>query len=542
MRRYILFISIFILSSGLSISQWVQNFNGPDNGSDAATCVTIDNSNNIIAGGYCTSSRGDKDIAVVKYTSGGTLIWSYIYNGHGNTEDRPYGIIVDQLNNVIITGSSSDDYCTFKLSPQGNFSWMRKYADPNGGEDRTYGIIVDNLNNVIITGSSYGGPVSGNDIYTIKYDPAGNELWSYRYNGSGSGEDRPYGIIVDQQNNIYVTGTTFTSASLSLDYITMKVSAIGLPLWNAYYNGTGGGEDRSYGIITDQPGNNVFITGTSTGAVTGPDFVTIGYDLNGNEVFNKRFNSSGNNDDIARAIAFTTNNDIIVSGVSRTGSSLGTEDILTVKYSITGNELWNDRYNGSGNNTDVPYKVVTPQNSSSYISVVGYTTGSSQKDILLLSYSNSGNLNREVVINGSGNKDDAAVDGVSISNDLVFTGYETRQNSNTDFITSLSIESYLTEIIRDPVNTPSSFRLYQNYPNPFNPETKIKFDVPRDAMINITVYNSTGQQAAVLVNRIMQAGSYEINFRAENLSTGVYFCTLKAGDNYVQTNKLLIVK
>jgi hypothetical protein len=537
--RFLLILLLFI--AGVN-AQWVQNFNGPDNGNDAATCVIIDDDNNIIVGGYCSSSRGDDDMAVVKYNSNGGLLWSYIYNGTGNTEDKPYGIIVDQANNIIITGEASEDFCTIKLNPLGAVTWIRKYADPDLGIDKAYGIIVDNFNNIIVTGSSYGGAANGNDILTIKYDPQGNQQWSYRFNGSGSEEDRPYGIIVDQQNHIVFTGTTFSAASLSLDYVTMMLDNDGLPLWTKYYNGPVNGEDRSYGIITDQAGQDIFITGASMGTGSGFDFVTIGYNNNGNQLFNTRYNSSGNNADIAGSITFTNNNELVVTGISRTGAVTGTEDVLTIRYEQNGNEKWVRRYNGSNNSSDAAYKVVIPENSNSYVSVVGYTTGTSGKDILLLSYSNSGNLNREYILNGSGNKDDAAVDGISISNELVFAGFETRLNSNMDFITSLSSESYLTEIIRDPVTVPSSFKLYQNYPNPFNPETKIKFDIPDESFVNITIYNSSGKEAAVLVNRTMEPGTYNILFRSGSLSSGIYFCRIKAGNSFVQTNKLMIVK
>lgn len=542
MKKNIQYIILFFLSTGILQSQWIQNFNGPDNGNDAANCVLIDNDNNIIVSGYCKSARGDDDMAVVKYSSNGGFLWSYIYNGTGNTEDRPYGIIVDQSDNIIITGESSADFCTIKFDPLGTVTWIRKYADPNSGIDRAYGIIVDNLNNIIITGSSYGGPANGNDILTIKYDPQGSQVWSYRFNGSGNNEDRPYGIIVDQQDNIVFTGTTFSSSSLSLDYITMMLSPGGIPLWTRLYNGSGSSEDRSYGIITDRTGTDIFITGASMGLGSGFDFVTIGYDSGGTEIFNKRFNSADDNDDIAGSLALTTNNEIIVTGISRISFLEKSEDVRTIKYEQDGTERWNKSYNGSGNSSDAAFKVVTPQYSNSYASVIGYTTGSNGKDILVLSYSNVGNLNREYIINGSDNKDDEALNGVSVANELVFTGYETRLNSHEDFYTSFFFSENLTEINRNPVGIPSSFKLYQNYPNPFNPETKIRFDIPRESMVNITIYNSAGQQAAVPVNRTMEPGAYEILFRAGNLSSGVYFCVLKTENGYRQANKLLIIK
>ena len=540
-------ICSLLLFSGTLVAQWTQ-YHGSPNRNDEASCITLDNQNNIIVGGFTITANGDADMAIIKYSQNGGLQWQYFYNNNnGNYEDRAYGIVVDQNDNIFITGytsENSDDFCTIKLTASGTVGWVRKFD--GGGEDRAYGIVVDNLNNIIVTGTSYRGPSTGIDIFTRKYDAAGNQLWSYTYNGTGNGEDRPYGIIVDQSDNIIITGTTYSLSSISLDYLTFQLSPSGSLVWADIYNGSGGGEDRAYGIVTDQADGKIFVTGMSQGIGSGFDYLTRGYDSYGALLFSKDFNGTGNSDDIARSITHTTNNEIVITGSSRSGPATGSENILTIRYDENGDLLWSVCDSGTTNNTDIAYKVVTPQNSNNYVTVLGYTTGISGKDILLLSYSNTGNLFRKYIINGSGNKNDIAYDGISINNDLVYAGFVTNSNNNTDFITSLITQSLLTEVIKDPEIIPVSFKLYQNYPNPFNPETKIKFDIPSGLGSGITVslkvYDILGNEISTPVNRFLEAGSYEITLKADNqMSSGIYFYTLKAG-GFIQTNKLIVLK
>jgi PKD repeat protein len=90
-------------------------------------------------------------------------------------------------------------------------------------------------------------------------------------------------------------------------------------------------------------------------------------------------------------------------------------------------------------------------------------------------------------------------------------------------------------------STPSGFNLYQNYPNPFNPETIITYQVPEFNHVEIKVYDMLGCEVATLVNQKQNAGIYKTRFKGTNLSSGIYFYKIRAG-NFVKTNKMVLMR
>lgn len=88
---------------------------------------------------------------------------------------------------------------------------------------------------------------------------------------------------------------------------------------------------------------------------------------------------------------------------------------------------------------------------------------------------------------------------------------------------------------------PSEFALRQNYPNPFNPGTTISFDVPRKSFIGLRVFNTLGEEIAILVNEVLDAGTYEVQFDASKLASGMYFYDLRSGD-FHSTKKLVLMR
>lgn len=88
---------------------------------------------------------------------------------------------------------------------------------------------------------------------------------------------------------------------------------------------------------------------------------------------------------------------------------------------------------------------------------------------------------------------------------------------------------------------PESYLLEQNYPNPFNPSTKIGFRIMKSGFARLTIFDISGREISVLINNELKSGNYEVNWNAENCSSGIYFYTLKINE-FTNTKKMLILK
>ena len=102
-------------------------------------------------------------------------------------------------------------------------------------------------------------------------------------------------------------------------------------------------------------------------------------------------------------------------------------------------------------------------------------------------------------------------------------------------------QPFITSIYHDESNYPSGFYLEQNYPNPFNPSTTINYSIPSSEFVTLKVYDVLGNKVATLVDEYKFAGSYEIDFDASQLSSGVYFYKLQAG-RFVEIKKMMLIR
>ncbi len=107
--------------------------------------------------------------------------------------------------------------------------------------------------------------------------------------------------------------------------------------------------------------------------------------------------------------------------------------------------------------------------------------------------------------------------------------------------TDIAFNLISTGVKEVSAQTPKGFALEQNYPNPFNPSTKISYSLKNTEKVYLSVFNTLGQEIAVLVNDTQNAGSHEVMFSASNLPSGTYFYRLQTGAN-VETKKMLLIK
>jgi uncharacterized delta-60 repeat protein len=415
---------------------WVARYDGPGNGDDAATSLATDSTGNVYVTGSSEDSLTSLDYATIMYDAAGNEIWVARFDGPASGDDAATSIAVDTTGNVYVTGSSPDsltagDYATIKYDEYGNELWVILFDGPVGGEDAATAVAVDSAGNVYVTGASRDS-LTADDYATIKYDPAGSELWVARYDASTLDlNDRAWATAVDTAGNVYVTGQTFVS-DVSSDYSTLKYDSAGFKMWSARYDGPGNGVDAAYDLDVD-PAGSVYITGESEGNGTDYDYATIKYDVDGNETWVARYDGPSNLEDHSYAMAVDSAGNVYTTGASE-GSGTG-YDYATIKYDAYGSEIWVARYNGPGNIADYAEAIAVDSNGNVY--VTGYSNGTtSASDYATIKYDALGNEIWVARYNGPGNNVDYAYSmALDDSGNVLVTGDSWGSGTGHDYAT-----------------------------------------------------------------------------------------------------------
>ncbi len=524
--------------------KWLARYDGIQHGYDMIYDLTVDNSGNVYVTGSSQKSGAGQDYQTIKYNSEGIVQWTASYNDILNLHDQAYSIAVDNSGNVYVTGGSfgngtERDYLTIKYNSEGDTLWTRRYNGPGFDLDEAIAIVLDDSNNVYITG--YSENADNLDYFTIKYDSTGNQIWGARYIGDGNiSENRPHDLVIDGNGYIYVTGESSSSlGSPNLDsYATIKYDQSGDTVWTARYHGPGvNGLSQASALALDDSGN-VYVTGRSDPSSAfglNFDIVTVKYNSDGDELWVDRYNGPGNSSDAGNDVALDPHGNIIVTGFSVGTSSA---DLFTIKYTPQGDTIWTARYSEpTGQN--LANKLAIDEAGNIY--VTGFSRGiSSFRDFVTIKYNSSGMVQWIETYNGPGNGDDESLlICLDQSDNIYIAGSSTGSGTNLDF----AIIKYVPDVvnINEAILSVNEFALGQNYPNPFNPTTTIRFAIPESGNVKLKVYNIIGQQVAELVNGYKEAGVHTINFNAKNLNTGIYIYKLVA-NGLVQSKKMMLVK
>ena len=189
-----------------------------------------------------------------------------------------------------------------------------------------------------------------------------------------------------------------------------------------------------------------------------------------------------------------------------------TDDIVPV-------ELTSFTFNVSGNNINLNWQTASEKNNQGF-QVQRKTTGSFQT----IGF-----------INGAGTTTKSQ--SYSYSDRNLEPGTYTYRLNQVDFDGTTYASEELSIIIDKPV----TYTLEQNYPNPFNPTTQINYSVAERGNVSLVVYDLLGKEVANLVNEVKEPGSYQVNFNASNLPSGIYAYRIQSG-NFVQTKKMMLIK
>jgi len=516
---------------------------------DGGQSVSIDNGGNIyVTGGFCSSSINfgaytltnasvSCDFFLVKYDAIGNVLWAKSAGGAG--DENGYSVSTDNAGNVYVTGyfkspsisfgsytllnagTNSFDIFLVKYDANGNVLWAKSAG--GASDDVGHSVFANSGGNVYVTGSSSSPSISFgsdtltnaglDDIFLVKYDANGNELWAKRTGGSGG--EIGYGVSSDSGGNVYITGYFGSQSLIFGSYTLLNAGANGLDIFLAKYDangnvlwaksaGTAYYFDFAYFVTTDS-GGNVYVAGyfdspsisfgsyTLTNAGVGDsDIFLVKYDANGNVLWAK--SAGGALKDIACSISTDNGGNVYVTGFfgspsisfgSYTYTNAGVFDIFLVKYDASGNVLW--AKSAGGADYDVGLSVSADSAGNGYIT--GYFDSPS----------------------------------ISFGSDTL-----TNAGARNIFVTKINGVVGIEEISRN--NTCVNI-----FPNPFTTSSTLQVSKSLQSA-TLVIYDIIGKE----VKRMEGLSGKEIIIQRESMKSGMYFYLLMDKQGVVGNGKMVV--
>lgn len=421
---------LFCLAANGQVSQqWATPYNGAANQSDQGKAIAVDASGNVYVTGRTTNGSGSFDILTIKYNSLGVQQWATPYNGTGNGDDIGRAIAVDGAGNVYITGQAlvagvGMDMVTIKYNALGVQQWAQLYNGPANFDDDGVALKLDASANVYVAGWRNNASFT-EDYVTVKYSPAGAQLWMNFYNHTANSNDLATDIGIDASGNVFTTGQSRNSA-FDYDYATIKYSSLGTQQWVYRYD-SGSGDDIAYALTVDGS-SNVIVTGSN--ALNSGDCMTIKYNSAGIQQWATPYNGPAGNGEVPLDITADASGNIIIAGYTFTATSA---DYVTIKYNSAGVQQWAMNFNGTSNGDD--YALNMALDGSGNIYVVGYSTVGSNYDYATVKYTAAGTEAWRINYNYNNNSDLGLAIAVDASNNVYITGQATFTGANWNYAT-----------------------------------------------------------------------------------------------------------
>ena len=523
-------LSFLFTDPGLSqtTQQWTQTYNGPENYIDYSEDIAGDSDDNVYVTGISNNFY-----ATIKYNSAGQEIW---VRRETNREGKGKCIVTDDSGNVYVTGYMTQistfnrEIVTIKYNTDGVMQWQKSFYEPNSLYNYPEDMCMDNSGNICITGFTVDS--MDREYVTLKYNSNGTEIWSDTYGYSpDTSYCEAYSIAVSNSGNIFVTGVT-SSHTASAAMTTLKYSASGILLWARTYS-----EPASYTVsykVAADDYENIYICGIMTDFKTQETYFTaVKYDSSGDQQWVRQYFNDQSTYASASTLTLDNTGNVYVTGYVRIPPV--SANCLTIKYNPSGDQIWTRQYQGPENDSYlISADIAADQESNIYITGYdNYRVGT-----FTVKYNSAGDLIWSLIKNQT----------VLVrTNKILLDSYNNIYLTGSVFLTGQNYNFYTTKysqtvgISLEFNSIPSIFYLKQNYPNPFNPSTNLEFGISNLEFVSLKVYNSIGIEVADLVNEIKPAGRYKVTFDGSNLSSGIYFYKLEAG-NFTETKRMILLK
>lgn len=479
-------------------------------------------------------------IAVSMFLWSGTLfaqipdtLWTRTYGGP--ELELGYSAIQATDSNYIICGckhyeTDIVDIMLLKVNTNGDTVWCRTYGSPDLDFGRSVQETYDG--GFLIAGSTYHNTAGEADLLLVKTNNIGDIVWTKTYGGP----EIDYATSLQKAvgGGYIVAGNTGLYDQGDMDIWLLRIDENGDTLWTQTYGDNG--QEIAEGIETTSDNGYVIIGSTDSFGLGSTDVYLVRTNSVGDELWARTYGDVRS--DRGNYVLQTYDGGYIIAG-GRTPIDAGQLDLYLIKTDEIGDTLWSKMYGGVG--TDEATSLF--QTSDRGYLVVGFTSsfGAGNADVYLLKTDENGDTVATTTYGGA-NWD---------------SGHSLIKTSDHGYLIcgfSLSFgngdhDVYLIKLTSDQVGIdsetnkllPDKFILHQNYPNPFNPRTTIYFELPNPHFVTLKVYDLLGREVKTLIDEQKHAGTHNVIFDASQLTSGIYFYRLQAGD-FIELKRMAILK
>lgn len=402
--------------------------------------------------------------------------------------------IIETIDGKYVAIGWTDFVHIVKLDTNGNNIWARQIIEP-GYETRAYHICLTNDGGFAIAGEAKSNNPTILSGYFLKLDSTGFKIWSkviYKTNTN---------IVLSGVKEIIPAGFILTGGELynnNLQIIVIKTLLNGDTLWT-----------KSFGTNYDERGYAIFQTNDNGFLSIGQIYLSGGQrrlyftktDSTGILLWSKIYGDTLTTYELRSSDCAVYNpysNSYLITGRYVSGvSSLDTTKLFIVSVDTSGNRIWDKFY--YKDTADIEGASIDICNDSGYI-IAG--------DLL-----------------------DPPIDNILTSPQYL---YAIKTNKDGE-IQPIGINN-------QNISLPKYFKLNPVYPNPFNPETNITFEVPKASNIKINLYNILGKEVKILINNTLKSGIYNLKLESGELASGIYFVSMFADNNLINTQKIILIK
>jgi hypothetical protein len=448
-------------------------------------------------------------------------LWTKTFGGSDN--DWGYSIQQTADDGYIITGTTesfgagSGDVWLIKTDANGDTLWTKTFGDT--ANDAGYSVQQTNDGGYIITGSTESFGAGTADVWLIKTDANGDSLWTKTFGESGF--DEGWSVQQTSDGGYVITGHLYASLWL------IKTDANGDTLWTkSYYR-----DDYNVGHSVQQTTDGGYIiTGFFECFILWEPCYSFTWllktDVIGDTLWTKAFGIPATfSYSYGYSVQQTSDEGYILTG---TGSILGES---LIKTDANGDTQWTKNISGTG------YSV--QQTIDGEYIITGLKWGPSA-DVELIKTETNGNTLWTNTFGGSDDDEGRSVQQTSDGGYIIAGGTNSSGAGGGD-VWLIRVASDITSIDENPHAFSNNYQLFQNYPNPFNSATTIEFSLLHSGFVTLKIYNLLGQEIAILVSKKLSAGSYQYEWNARDLPSGVYYYKIDVSD-YSLVKKALLIR